>query len=191
MNRSIKTALLICTCLILMCGCKNASENEKQNEQGSNLDIAEAFVDAFYSFNGGTLSSLLTQAQETQSSILYYQTWAECGNYKVVKRNAFIEKNDSLVLCPITVKDDLIGALGLALNVTDTFHLTIVNDKIRSVETSSNDPDLFYKAIDWIKQNRPELTEKPCEGESRACDCVQATVKGFSEFMANNPTQSK
>jgi hypothetical protein len=73
------------------------------------------------------------------------------------------EKNDSLVICSVTVKDDLMSALQLDLNVTDTFNIIIKDKKIRSVQTSSNDPDVYYEAKDWIKQNRPELIEKPCE----------------------------
>jgi len=163
--------------------CQEVSNKEDIN-QSTNFDIAAEFIDAFYSFNRDTLQSTLTHANDSQHSILYYQKWAECGNYKVIKRNDFIKKNDSLVLCPITVKDDLIGALEVDFNVTDTFHLTIINGQIRSIETTSNDPDLFYEAQDWIKQNRPELIEKACEGASTACECVKATVEGFVEFKS-------
>jgi hypothetical protein len=45
------------------------------------------------------------------------------------------------------------GALQLDLNVTDTFHIIIKDKKIRSVQTSSNDPDVYYKAEDWIKES--------------------------------------
>jgi hypothetical protein len=34
-------------------------------------------------------------------------------------------KNDTLIICPVTVEDDLIKALELDLNVTDTFHIVI------------------------------------------------------------------
>jgi hypothetical protein len=88
------------------------------------------------------------------------------------------------VLCPITVKDDLIGALEVNYNVTDTFHLTIINGEIRSVDTTSDDPPLFYEAKDWTKQNRPKLINKACEGEFTACECVKATVQGFIEFKS-------
>ena len=137
------------------------------------------------------MQSTLTYADESQHSLLYYQKWAECGNYKVIKRNDFIKKNDSLILCPITVKDDLIGALELDFHVTDTFHLTIINGQIRTIETSSNDPDLYYEAKDWIKLNRPELIEKACKGASNACQCVKATVEGFVEFKQTIQQQSK
>ena len=159
--------------------------------QTVNFDLAMEFIDAFYSFNRDSLQSNLTYADESQHSLLYYQKWAECGNYKVIKRNDFIKKNDSLILCPITVKDDLIGALELDFHVTDTFHLTIINGQIRTIETSSNDPDLYYEAKDWIKLNRPELIEKACKGASNACQCVKATVEGFVEFKQTIQQQSK
>jgi hypothetical protein len=92
-----------------------------------------------------------------------------------------------LIICPITVKDDLIGALNIDLNVTDTFHLTVINGQIRLVQTSSNDPDLYYKAKEWIRINRPELIEEPCkgiwDGGPTPCECVRAMVEGFTLFM--------
>ena len=181
MNKFKKTVLLISGSLLLIVSCKKGTHKEAI-QQNTNLDIAAKFIDAFYSFNKDSLQSILTHANDSKQNIIYYQKWAECGNYKVIKRNDFIKKNDSLVLCPITVKDDLIGALELDFYVTDTFHLTIVNQEIRSIETSSNDPDLFYEAKDWTKKNRPELVEKACEGASTPCECVKATVEGFVEF---------
>lgn len=181
-----KALILICGLLLIIVSCKNVSNKERDIKQRIKFDIATEFIDAFYSFNRDSLQSTLTYADESKYNILYYQKWAECGNYEVIKRNDFIIRNDSLVLCPITVKDDLIGALKVDFNVTDTFHLTIINKKIRSIETSSNDPDLFYEAKDWIKQNRPELIEKACEGLSTACECVNATVEGFIEFKQTN-----
>ena len=188
MSELKKTLLLIYGFFLLIVSCKDVSNREDNSNRRNNVDIATEFIDAFYSFNGDTLQNTLTHADDSQQSIFFYQKWAECGNYEVIKQNDFIITNDSLVLCPITVKDDLIGALEVDFNVTDTFHLTIINEKIRSIETSSNDPELFYEAKDWIKQNRPELIEKVCEGTSTACECVKATVDGFIEFKANNKT---
>lgn len=131
---------------------------------------------------------LLSLAETSQPNILYYQKWAECGNYKIVKRGGCIEKNDSLVLFPVTVKDDLMRALNIDFNVTDTFRLTIHDGQIRSVETSSNDLAAYYEAKEWVKKNRPEFVEKACEGiwagGPTPCECVQGMVKGFGEFIA-------
>ena len=193
MSRRINTILFIYTSLVLLCSCRNTSNSGVNINQSSNVEIAAEFIDAFYTFNGDTLKSILTHDMESQPSILYYQKWAECGNYKVVKRHDCIIKNDSLVIFPITVKDDLISALAIDFNVTDTFHITIIKGQIRSIQTSSNDPDLYYEAKEWVKQNRPELIEKPCEGiwegGPTACECVEAMVEGFSEFKANNLTK--
>ena len=72
------------------------------------------------------------------------------------------------------------------LFVTDTFHLTVVDGDILSIETSSNDPPLFYEARQWVRENRAELTEGPCSDESDTPgDCVRAVVQGFKEFMAS------
>ena len=182
--------------ILLFIGCKNRTISETTIYQNDNIQIANQFIDAFYSFNKDSLKLSLSYAEKSHPSILYYQKWAECGNYEVLKRFKCEEKNDSLVICPITVKDDLMSALQLDLNVTDTFHIVIKERKIRSVQTSSNDPDVYYKAKDWIKQNRPELIEKPCEnaweGGPTPCECIKATIQGLAEFTApeeSNPTQ--
>ena len=95
----------------------------------NNIDIANQFIDAFYSFNEDSLKSALSYAEVSHPSILYYQKWAECANYKVVNRSICKEVNDSLVICPVTVKDDLMSALQIDLNVTDTFHIIIKEKK--------------------------------------------------------------
>jgi hypothetical protein len=175
--------------ILLIVGCKNGTKPEASVSQDNNVAIANQFIDAFYSFNRDTLKRTLLYAEESQPRILYYQKWAECGNYEILKRFNCEEKNDSTVICPITVKDDLMSALQLDLNVTDTFHITIKNQQIRSVQTSSNDPDLYYEAREWMNQNRPELIEEPCtgmwEGGPTPCECIKAIVQGLIEFKAN------
>jgi hypothetical protein len=67
--------------------------------------------------------------------------------------------------------------------------LTINKGQIQSVQTSSNDPDVYFIAKEWVKKNRPELIEEPCkgiwEGGPTPCDCVKAMVKGFTEFKSS------
>lgn len=183
----MKQVQIIFGLLLLVCGCKSPSQSDNSINQVSNIVVANEFIDAFYSFNRDTLASILSNAKESKPSILYYQKWAECGNYEIIKRHSVIEKNDSLVICPITVKDNLIGALNIDFNVTDTFHLTIINRQILTVQTSSNDPALYYEAKEWVRKNRPELIENPCEGiwegGPTPCECVKAMVEGFSEFI--------
>ncbi len=178
----MKTVCVVIISFLLLLTCNNTSHSI----QKGNMEIANEFIDAFYSFERDSLQVILDKTDESAKSILYYQEWAECGNYQIKKRHYYFEKNDSVVICPVTVKDDLIGALGIDFNVTDTFHLTIVDGQIRSIQTSSNDPDQYYKAKEWVQQNRPELIEKPCEGiwedGTTPCECVQAMVQGFKEF---------
>ena len=185
----MKTSLILCLILILIASCKNGSRSDTSQIQNSNIAIADQFVDAFYSFDRDSLASVLSNAVESQPEILYYQKWAECGNYKIINRHKPVVKNDSLFLCPVTVKDDLIGALGIDFNVTDTFHLIIIKGHIRSVRPSSNDPEIYHQAKEWIKRNHPELIEEPCmgiwEGGPTPCECVKAMVQGFTEFKSN------
>lgn len=156
------------------------------NEQ--QLATAEAFIDAFYSFDPRRLSALLDHAPKSKPDILYYQGWAEGGNYKVLNRKCAPAGADSIA-CPVTVDDDLINALGITWDVTDTFALTFSGQNIISVETSSNDPAEFYEAETWIKNNKPELLEEPCQvptdNDSTPGACVKATVEGFKQFATS------
>ena len=51
-----------------------------------NIATAESFVDAFYSFEQSALRGALKSAEDSFPSILYYQGWAEGGNYTVFNR---------------------------------------------------------------------------------------------------------
>jgi len=178
---SVKYALGIF--ILLLGSCKTSTHSDTY---AGNFAVGNKFIDAFYSFNRDSLQGMLASAKKSQPEILYYQKWAECANYKIVDRHYF-EKNDSLVIFPITVKDDLMGALAIDFNVTDTFHISVHNGEIVSVKTSSNDIDVYYEAKEWVIKNRPELVEKACEGiwegGPTPCECVKGMVKGFSEFV--------
>jgi GH15 family glucan-1,4-alpha-glucosidase len=80
------------------------------------------------------------------------------------------------------------AALQIDFNVTDTFHIAVQKGKIRSVQTSSNDPKEYYEAKEWVKQNRSELIERPCEGiwegGPTPCECILGMIKGFKAFVA-------
>ena len=181
--------------LLFVSGCKDSSRSDSSVEVEKNVAAANEFIDAFYSFNSDELESTLAYAEESKPSILYYQGWAEGGNYEIIERHPCVARNDSLVLCPVTVKDDLIGALEIDFYVTDTFHVTVKKGRILSVTTSSNDPPLFYEARDWVRQNRPELIEEPCrgigEGGPTPGECVRAMVKGYTEYVAIEKINSK
>lgn len=176
---------------VLLCGC-NRSSSDKNSANKNNIQIANEFIDAFYSFNKDSLQSKMVHAESSQPDILYYQGWAECGNYEVIERGVVFEKNDSLVICPVTVKDDLMGALQINFNVTDTFKITIKDGQLRSVDNSSNDLNIYYTAKEWVKNSRPEYVEKQCEGiwdgGPTPCECVQGMVKGFQDFKTMEGT---
>ena len=178
-----KIALLfICACTLG--GCKKASTpNETQT---NSIALGNQFIDAFYSFNRDSLQSLLSSAKESQAEILYYQKWAECAHYHILNRTSLFQKNDSVIILPVTVKDDLMSALAIDFNVTDTFHITLRDGKIHSVKTSSNDVAEYYQAKEWVKKNRAEFVEKACEGiwagGPTPCECVLGMIKGFTDY---------
>ena len=153
------------------------------------ITTAETFVDAFYSFDPDALQAALSTAEDSIPSILFYQGWAEGGNYEVMERMPCNIENERTISCSITVKDDLIGALGIDFNVTDTFHLTFSDGQIVSVTNSSNYPQAYYDAQEWVENSRPELIEEPCKGFFNGGltpgDCVRAMVRGYSEFVAS------
>lgn len=172
-------------CLLILVGC-GTSISDQDNTKSANL-LANQFVDAFYSFSRDSLERVLATAKQSQPNILYYQKWAECGHYKVLERGDIIHKSDTLVFVPVTVKDDLMSALQIDFNVTDTFHVVVIGGQIRSVETSSNDPDTYYEAKEWVKNNRPELIDTECEriwdGGPTPCDCIQGYINGFRHYV--------
>lgn len=181
----MKRTTLLFICITALSGCKKTSSANQI--QADNIALGNHFIDAFYSFNRDSLQSLLSVAERSQPEILYYQKWAECAHYSVIDRSHYFEKNDSTILLPVTVKDDLMGALAISFNVTDTFHITVRNKKIHSVKTSSNDLPEYYEAKEWVKKNRPEFIDKACEGiwagGPTPCECVLGMIKGFHEFV--------
>lgn len=150
------------------------------------IAAAEMYVDAFYSFDPNALQVALSTAEESLPRMLFYQGWAKGGNYEIVERMPCELGNDETINCSITVKDDLIGALGIDFNVTDTFHITVSGGQIVAVDNSSNDPQAYWDAETWVRNNNPELIERPCEGffdgGPTPVDCVRAMVRGYSDF---------
>src|ERR1044071_8776713 len=102
-------------CIVAMGGCGKTSTS---GDTPPNVALGNQFVDAFYSFNRDSLQSLLSAAKTSQPEILYYQKWAACAHYSVIDRSHYFEKNDSTVVMPVTVKDDLMTALAINFNVT-------------------------------------------------------------------------
>ena len=149
---------------------------------------AELYVDAFYSFDPNELRNVLSSAEESLPKMLFYQAWAKGGNYEIVQRMPCESGDDGTINCSIMVRDDLIDALGIDFNVTDTFHISFLGGEIVAVNNSSNDPQAYWDADTWVRNNRPELIEQPCEGffdgGPTPGDCVRAMVRGYSEFSS-------
>ena len=154
----------------------------------SPLLTAERLIDAFYSFDAVPLRAALSHAPASVAQIIYYQGWAEGGNYVVLKRQPCRLTGVDQVSCEITVRDDLIAALGTGYWVTDTFHLSFRDGRIVKVRTSSNDPPDFDQALDWLKRERPGLMTGPCRGFFAGGPtpqaCVRAVVDGFAAYRA-------
>ena len=178
---------LIVTVVVLLGvgGC--AASPQPQHVAGSSpVFAAERLIDAFYSFDPVQLRAALTDAPASQPQLVYYQGWAEGGNYAVLERKPCRRIDRDEVSCEITVRDDLIAALGTGYWVTDTFHLTLRDGRIVKVRTSSNDPPDFDEALDWLKRERPDIMTGPCQGffagGPTPQDCVRAVVRGFAAY---------
>jgi hypothetical protein len=156
----------------------------------TNIQKAEFLIDAFYSFDSSRLTPLLESAGDSASSIIYYQGWADGGNYKILDRQPCRLIDSDRVQCSITVEDDPMLALGSDFKVTDTFDITFDGNEILSVETSSNDQQIYYDARDWVRANLPELLEIPCEGffdgGPTPGECAKAMAEGYAEFAASD-----
>lgn len=176
--------LLSITLIANLIACNDSAQNQQ------NRATAEKFIDAFYSYEPAPLLKILSNAQSSIPSVAYYQGWAEGGNYTIIMRNDCKFEASQKISCSITVKDDLMRALGINFDVTDTFHLSFNNEVLIKVVNSSNDLQVFHDARDWVTKNRSKLIDKPCrgffDGGPTPGNCVRAMVHGFAQF-----TQSK
>lgn len=154
------------------------------------LALAERFVTAFYSFETEPLAGLLAEAGDSAADMLFYQGWARGGNYIVMQRMPCTEADDDRVRCSITVQDDLVLALGIDFDVTDTFDISFSDGAISAVETSSNDPELYHDARDWVWEHHPERVREACDGSPEASPdperCVSNMLKGYREYAQAN-----
>lgn len=171
-----------------LCACGDKRTTAGESEGDPDAATAEAFIDAFYSFNTRRLAAHLDHAKDSQPEILFYQGWAQGGNYEVLNRKPCTRVAADAIACPVTVDDDLINALGITLDVTDTFTLKFAGGNIVAVETSSDDPQEFHDALSWVRTHRPGLIAGPCRGffagGPTPGECVKAMVQGFGEFAA-------
>ncbi|MFT4644979.1 MAG: hypothetical protein ACI8ZX_001386, partial [Planctomycetota bacterium] len=59
--------------ILIFIGCKNRTNSEINIHKNDNVEIANKFIDAFYSFNEDSLKLSLSYAEKSHPSILYYQ----------------------------------------------------------------------------------------------------------------------
>ena len=161
-------------------------QGEAQSEESAQLAYAESFIDAFYSFDPSQLASLMVAAEESRPRLLYYQGWAEGGNYIVLDRASCAMEEVNKVACPVTVQDDPVVALKTGFNVTDTFHLTFDGETLVAVDTSSNDQPIYYEARKWVEANMPEVMSGPCKNRNTEGatpgECARAMTKGYEAY---------
>ena len=147
------------------------------------LESAEAFIDAFYSYDQTQLASKMDAGAQGER-MLYYQAWAQAANYQVKNRRLCGEEKEHVV-CKITVTDDFGRALGYT--ATDTFTLTIENDLVVGVQSQGDDPPIFMELFDWISKNQPEVLIGPCadmfNGGQTPRDCARSVVRAANQFM--------
>ncbi|MEC8143493.1 MAG: hypothetical protein VX065_00420 [Pseudomonadota bacterium] len=161
-------------------------QGEAKSEESAQLAYAESFIDAFYSFDPSQLASLMVAAEESRPRLLYYQGWAEGGNYIVLDRASCAMEEVNRVACPVTVQDDPVVALKTGFNVTDTFHLTFDGETLVAVDTSSNDQPIYYEARKWVEANMPEVMSGPCKNRNTEGatpgECARAMTKGYAAY---------
>jgi hypothetical protein len=185
--RQVSVAAVLC---VLIVACGDTAGSKSPADDVRNLAASEALIDAFYSFEREAIQTRLLTAEGSAPAIIFYQGWAQGGNYQVKKRMPCEVKEPNVVSCSITVQDDLMLALGIDFNVTDTFTMSFLDGNIVAVDTSSNDLAVFWQARDWVKEKLPELIEEPCqgiwEGGPTPGDCVRAMVEGYRRFAASD-----
>jgi hypothetical protein len=172
---------------LILCGC--VADRRPHSVVGpSEVVASERLIDAFYSFEPDKLRAAMADAPASQPKLLYYQGWADGGNYKVIERKPCRPTGSDEIVCDITVRDDLIAALQTGYWVTDTFHLTVRAGRIVAVRNSSNDPPDFDQALDWLRRERPQVMTGPCKGffagGPTPQECVRAVVSGFAAYRA-------
>ena len=169
--------------LLVMTSLSVSAEDNVHPDNHDNNNIAEEFISAFYSWDATKLKNLMTEDADTVA-ILYYQGWAEAANYKVkTRRPCEAEANE--IVCAITVTDDFGSAMGY--EATDTFRMTLAENKISAVTFSGDDPPIFEELFQWITQKHPDILAGPCldmfAGGETAADCARAVAKAARAFM--------
>ncbi len=186
MSQNFYLRVILLSTSLSLGACSNEPQSTKTDVEENQM-LAEAFIDAFYSFDPEQLAPLLAAAGESKAQMLYYQGWAEGGEYQIVERKACAGETPDKITCPITVQDNPVLALETGFFVTDTFSISFSDRKIVQVETSSNDQPIYYEARDWVKKEMPEIMAGPCKGffagGKTPADCARAMTEGYKQFM--------
>ncbi len=170
-----------------MAACSETSRETLVTAQDNDPGVlaGEAFIDAFYGWDAQQLAAAMN-APEDEARVLYYQAWAQAGNYQIQTRRRCARSGDGRVACAITVTDDIGAALGYV--ATDTFLLATVGERIVGVEFVSDDPPVLEEVFAWIGANRPEVLAGPCKdlftGGTTPAACVRAVVQAAEDFAA-------
>tara|TARA_B100000929_G_scaffold68147_1_gene51969 strand:+ start:75 stop:653 length:579 start_codon:yes stop_codon:yes gene_type:complete len=159
-----------------------AQDNVRLGDYGDN-NVAEEFISAFYSWDATKLRALMTENADSVA-IFYYQRWAEAANYKVTtRRPCKLEAKE--IVCAITVVDDFGSRMGY--EATDTFRLTLTENKISVVTFSGDDPPIFQDLFRWIMQKHPDIMTGHClnmfAGGETPGECARAVALAAREFM--------
>ena len=180
--RSLLPVLLACT---LPQACSNTPA---ESNRAGQLRLAELFIDAFYSWDPGRIEQLVIPGDDAKRA-LYYQGWAEAAHYAVQTRRPCTFAAGSatgVIECRITVTDDFGGTLGYT--ATDTFTLTVIDNRVTGVAFEGDDPPIFTELQAWIAAERPEVLSGPCNamfaGGETPAECARAVVSAARAFMA-------
>ena len=164
--------------LVVLTAC-GASERD---QDGAGLLVAEQLLDAFYAWDVPTVREL-THPGPDADRLLYYQGWAEAAHYRVIERPPCV-RNQSAVVCAVTVTDDFGSALGYT--ATDTFTMTVSGDKVSGVAFEGDDPPVFSELFAWLAETRPEVFEGPCrdmfDGGTTPGDCAREVARAAAVF---------
>jgi len=163
---------------IVATGCGAGSERSEA------VSTAEAFIDAFYSWDSARLESLMAPGSDA-NNVLYYQGWAEAAHYVVQERRPCVENDAHQIVCAITVTDDFGTALGYT--ATDTFTMLVRNGTITEVSFVGDDPPVFDEVFEWLSSTRPEVFSGPCrdmfDGGTTPGDCARTIAQGARDFI--------
>ena len=184
---------LVLPLLVSACGDLQKPAKDQQTvyaDTTSASSKAERLISAFYSFESTQLAPLLLHAPESASALLFYQGWAQGGNYKIVQRHPCVMTSASVARCSIQVDDDLVLALNRAHKVTDTFTIHFAEGNITAVETSSDDEPIYREAFDWVVESTPELMNRECvgffDGGPTPAACARSMAEGYRRFIAQH-----